>query len=399
MTSNYKFSALKKVWVSAAAIFILCTYAAGQQQGAPPIDVQPEASPYSDPLFWILAIVALVLLVFINQLSKLFAAVITKLARKDNGKTLMILFLVSLASLVSGSIFAAGDPLAKAEQVPFLHHGFGNKPLNILALIIVLEVFVVLYYSFLIKKFLVKEKEAQPYIEKISTPFWDRFNKSVAVEQEAAILTDHDYDGIKELDNSLPPWWKYGFYLTIVWAVVYMAHFHVFGTGVLQLQELKNAEDQAAIDLAEYEKMQSNRVDELSVVFLSAAEDIAKGRSLFKEKTCTVCHGELGQGINGPNLTDHFWIHGGSINEIFKTIKYGVPEKGMKAWKSEISAPHMAQIASYIMSLKDSNPPGAKETQGLLYTPQPAVSDSSEVVAADSLQLNINAPDTSMKQN
>jgi cytochrome c oxidase cbb3-type subunit 3 len=264
--------------------------------------------------------------------------------------------------------------------------------LNLLALIIAIELIVVLYYAFLIKRFLVKEAEAEPFVEKKTTPFWDRFNKSVAIEKEAAILTDHDYDGIKELDNNLPPWWKYGFYLTIVWAVFYLAHFHVFGTGALQLQELKNEEEQAAFDLAEYEKTQKNKVDEKTVVFLASSDELAKGRALFTEKTCIVCHGQFGEGKNGPNLTDKFWIHGGSINDIFKTIKYGVPEKGMKAWKSDIGAPDMALIASYIMSIQGTNPPGAMPPQGIEYIPASIVSDTTAVIVPDSLGTAL--PDT-----
>jgi cytochrome c oxidase cbb3-type subunit 3 len=371
------------------AMAFMSIVAQAQQQGAPPLEIKPEPSPYSDPLFWILASVALVLLIFISQLGKLFVAVIKNFARKGSDKAMLIVAMIAASMGISNSTMAqaadAAAASAPAEKVPFLHHGFGNMQLNILAIVIAVELIVVLYYAFLIKRFLVREKEAAPYVEKKSKPFWDRFNKSVAIEQEAAILTDHDYDGIKELDNNLPPWWKYGFYLTIVWAVVYLAHFHVFGTGALQLQELKNAEDKAAFDLAEYEKTQKNKVDEKTVVFMSSADDIAKGRAIFVEKNCAQCHGQLGEGKNGPNLTDKFWIHGGSINDIFKTIKYGVPEKGMRPWKSEINAPDMALLSSYIMSLQGSNPPGAVAPQGVEYIPAAAVADTTKVIVPDSL--------------
>jgi cytochrome c oxidase cbb3-type subunit 3 len=379
------------------ALLFITTIGIAQQQGAPPLDVKPEPSPYGDPLFWGLASIALILLVFITQLGKLFAAIVKNLARKGGDKMMMLIALIGGTLLTSQTTIAqtsatGADATAVEEQFSFLHDGFGNMQLNLLALIIAIELIVVLYYAFLIKRFLVKEAEAEPFVEKKTTPFWDRFNKSVAIEKEAAILTDHDYDGIKELDNNLPPWWKYGFYLTIVWAVFYLAHFHVFGTGALQLQELKNEEEQAAFDLAEYEKTQKNKVDEKTVVFLASSDELAKGRALFTEKTCIVCHGQFGEGKNGPNLTDKFWIHGGSINDIFKTIKYGVPEKGMKAWKSDIGAPDMALIASYIMSIQGTNPPGAMPPQGIEYIPASIVSDTTAVIVPDSLGTAL--PDT-----
>jgi cytochrome c oxidase cbb3-type subunit 3 len=144
--------------------------------------------------------------------------------------------------------------------------------------------------------------------------------------------------------------------------------------------------------LAEYEKTQKNKVDEKTVVFLASSDELAKGRALFTEKTCIVCHGQFGEGKNGPNLTDKFWIHGGSINDIFKTIKYGVPEKGMKAWKSDIGAPDMALIASYIMSIQGTNPPGAMPPQGIEYIPASIVSDTTAVIVPDSLGTAL--PDT-----
>ncbi|MEY3398527.1 MAG: hypothetical protein RL220_1121, partial [Bacteroidota bacterium] len=240
-----------------AGLMIIPTIAAHALQGAPAPEPKPaEPSPYQEPMFYAMLVIAFILLVFIMQLSKLFSAVVQNFVKKN--KTLIVLLISGIAMMSPSDLFAAvqasGDAADGGELVPFLHHGFGHKAYNILAVIIALEIFVAMYYSYLIRSFLVKAKEAEPYVERKSKPFWDRFNKSVAVESEATIMTDHEYDGIRELDNSLPPWWKYGFYLTIVWSFIYLAHYHVFGTGELQLDELASENARAEAQIAEYMK-------------------------------------------------------------------------------------------------------------------------------------------------
>ena len=96
---------------------------------------------------------------------------------------------------------------------------------------------------------------------------------------------------------------------------------------------------------------------------------------------CAVCHGVNGEGnVVGPNLTDDHWLHKGSIKDIFKTIKYGVPEKGMKSWAADFSPLQIAQLASYVKSLHGSNPPNAKEKQGELFA-------ESDGMVVDSVQV------------
>ena len=194
----------------------------------------------------------------------------------------------------------------------------------------------------------------------------DKWNAAVPIEEEASILMDHDYDGIRELDNDLPPWWKYGFYLTIVFALVYLIIFHVTHTGDSQLTEYNKEMAQADADLAAYRKTAANAVDETTVKLLTDAESLAKGKELFHDN-CVACHNQQGQGLVGPNLTDDYWLHGGKINDVFKTIKFGYPEKGMKAWKDDFSGSQIAMLASYIKSLHGTNPPNPKEKQGELF--------------------------------
>jgi len=171
---------------------------------------------------------------------------------------------------------------------------------------------------------------------------------------------DHDYDGITEYDNDLPPWWKYGFYLTVVFAVAYLSYYHVSQRGQLQTAEYETEMQQAALLLA---ATPDDPTKLTTFAALTAPADLAAGKSIFATN-CAPCHGTNAEGKVGPNLTDAYWLHGGEINHVYKTIKYGVTSKGMVAWKGKMASKQLLQVASYIESLQGSNPPGAKEPQG-----------------------------------
>jgi len=232
---------------------------------------------------------------------------------------------------------------------------------------------------------LVREiKKESSYVKRQSgfAAWWNKldkkiFTKAVPVEKEADVLMDHDYDGIKELDNALPPWWKWGFYLTLIVGVFYLLRFHVWKTGPAPEEEYAREMQLAAVRL---EKNKSNTGEELNenTVTLADAAGIAEGKKLFMG-VCNTCHGNNGEGnAIGPNLTDKYWLHGGSINDVFRTIVNGVPEKGMQSWKKNYTSAEIRNLASYILSLQGSNPPNAKAPQGELYTGVPAA-DSSAV--------------------
>ena len=193
--------------------------------------------------------------------------------------------------------------------------------------------------------------------------WWKKLNDAKPIEQEKDILLDHEYDGIRELDNNLPPWWKYGFYITILFAVGYMLHFHVFKTGKLQIAEYNDEMEKARIELEEYRLLAANNVDETNVTMLEDNTEISKGSEIFKQY-CSSCHGNAGEGNVGPNLTDDYWLHGGDIKNIFKVIKEGVPQKGMISWKQQLSPKQIQEVSSFIITLAGTNPPNAKEPQG-----------------------------------
>ena len=189
------------------------------------------------------------------------------------------------------------------------------------------------------------------------------FTDAVSIENEDSILLDHDYDGIHELDNNLPPWWLWGFYITIAWAGVY-AWYYLAAENRLVGDNEYVAEMQVAAAEAE---ARGASVDEESVKLLTDLGSIADGAEVFKNN-CVACHLASGGGSVGPNLTDEYWLHGGSIKDIFRTIKVGVPEKGMISWESQLSPTDIQKVASFVISLKGTNPADGKAPQGDKWT-------------------------------
>lgn len=212
-------------------------------------------------------------------------------------------------------------------------------------------------------------KESKPGFELNLKPFfakmWAMMNKSVAIEKEKEIMSHHEYDGIRELDNDLPPWWKWGFVLTIVFSVVYLWRYHVTQTAPLQIQELEIEMAEAEEQMKLYRAQSASLVDETTVTLNNEAEFLEKGRAVFIAN-CAACHLENGAGSVGPNMTDRYFLHGNDIASIFKVIKYGVVEKGMQSWQEMLSPTQIAQVANYIKTLEGTNVPGGKEPQGVL---------------------------------
>jgi cytochrome c oxidase cbb3-type subunit III len=217
-----------------------------------------------------------------------------------------------------------------------------------------------------------------------------KLTKRAAPEKEKDILMHHEYDGIRELDNVLPPWWVWLFYGTIIWGVIYIVNVHVIKVWPDQRTEYELEMAQAAVDIDAYLALQAAAVDENTVVALTDAAALSTGNRIFQE-FCKACHGAAGEGnAVGPNLTDTYWIHGGSINDVFRTVKYGVAEKGMQSWKGELNPQQMQAVASYILSLQGTNPPNAREPQGEPYVPkdtapvEPAAAEGAVVAQAGS---------------
>ncbi|MGM0635138.1 MAG: cbb3-type cytochrome c oxidase N-terminal domain-containing protein [Bacteroidota bacterium] len=201
-------------------------------------------------------------------------------------------------------------------------------------------------------------------LEQESFSAWiSSLNKSKGIEEENEIILDHNYDGIQELDNRLPPWWLYGFYASIIFAVIYMVRFHVWG-GYTQDEEYEKEVAIAEKQVEEYLANADDIIDYETVEKLEEESDLAAGEQIYTAN-CVACHRADGGGSIGPNLTDDHWILGGGIKNVFKTISEGGrPGKGMIAWKSDLSAKEIQQVSSYVLTLQDNNPEDGKEPQG-----------------------------------
>lgn len=278
--------------------------------------------------------------------------------------------------LVPALLALAGTAQAQAYQDPdnaLSHEG----TLWVLAMLNALLLGVILFQINLIRKLThhvagpSTELAAETAVQQ-GPSWWARLMQSltrqVPVEQEKEIELDHEYDGIRELDNSLPPWWLWLFYGTIVWSVVYLVNIHVIKIWPDQDTEYRLEMAKAKADVDAYLATLTDLVDENTVERHNDPSVISTGKTIYMDN-CTPCHGKALEGVEGlgPNLVDGYWKHGGGIKNVFRVIKYGVPDKGMISWKAQLKPSEIAALAEYILSKEGSNPPNAKAPEGELW--------------------------------
>ena len=277
---------------------------------------------------------------------------------------------------------------------------FIEEPIVMLFLLLVLLILIaieaivesmnnILYQS------LSSEAKAKYDTQKVNTPKiveWIKttYTKSLGqkpIQEEHEIILDHNYDGIKELDNNLPPWWIYGFYASILFAAIYLVRYHVFN-GENQYEELEIEYAQAKEAIENYKKTAKDLVDINTVELLTDASDLSAGKTIF-ETNCVACHLADGGGSIGPNLTDKNWISGGSIKDIFKTVSEGGRDgKGMIAWKQLLKPAEMAQVSSYVLQFQGTTPAKPKAPEGDIWTdPNTEVTAETNIIETDSTQL------------
>ena len=192
------------------------------------------------------------------------------------------------------------------------------------------------------------------------------WTKAKPIAQEGEIILDHNYDGIKELDNSLPPWWIYMFYATIVFAVVYLVRFEVLD-GDNQITEYNKAVTAAKSSLKEYKATATDIIDISTVTLLTDQKDLNRGKAVYN-LNCAACHMADGGGGIGPNLVDEYWVLGGGTKNVFATISNGGRDgKGMIAWKKTLKPKDIAKVSSYILSLQGKTPANPKKAEGELW--------------------------------
>ncbi len=276
-------------------------------------------------------------------------------------------------------IFAASPALAAADSTV---NGTGNLYKEILIIVFLVTVLLLMVSAVLLKavKIMARElkdpspipvKEPGRFLEYEEWAALEKAKPSILVKlmglrpisEEKDMTLEHDFDGITELDNPTPAWFMGLFYGSIAFAIVYMLNYHVFKWSPLQDEEYAIEMKTAEVEKKAFLAKSGNMIDENSVKLISDAGIIEAGKTVYLQN-CIACHGEKGQGSIGPNLTDEYWLHGGSVNNIFKTIKYGVPEKGMISWEKTLTPKQTSDVSNFILSIQGSKPANGKAPQG-----------------------------------
>jgi cytochrome c oxidase cbb3-type subunit 3 len=343
------------------------------------LSAQNQVSPVTDsnqpsPLAVALTIIAIVLCFVIWGLGQSLSALAKVLRDKQNKITLLLILILGLFQFSAHAQTTTPNAAVITAQ-PVTYAGMSDVAFWTFMWVIGAEFFVIFMLSLGIKRLyaelLDKPEKEIDWLKKLKTKWHDLdaklFTKATPIEKEADVLLDHDYDGIRELDNALPPWWKYGFYVTIVIGFIYFFNFHVMGTGKNPTDEYLAEMELARIEKADYEAQNKDKVDESNVPMADAV-GISIGNELYHQPgMCASCHGQSGEGGAGPNLTDDYWIHKGSLNDIYQSIKIGYPDKGMQSWQTTFNPKQISQLPTYIKSLRGTNPPNAMPPKGDLY--------------------------------
>ncbi len=341
----------------------------------------PKPSSMANPLAQILVVIIIALAIIIGLMANVVTGAAqvfiqkirdTRNSNNTSPKTLSVIALL----LFTGSAWAQDAANAATDAAPAVNHfgGLSGTVFYTLISVIAVEIIILMTLIYNLKMLLRKESVANTAVvpeeitENALAKWWDKINKFRPLKEEQDIDLGHDYDGIRELDNGLPPWWLYGFYCCVFFACVYLWRYHVSSDAApSSAEEYTIAVAKAEVEKEAYLKNAASKVDENSVKLLTEAADLEAGKKIFTS-VCAACHLADGGGAVGPNLTDDYWLHGGSIKDVFKTLKYGWPEKGMKSWKDDYSPVQLAQLASYVKSLKGTKPAKPKEPQGELYS-------------------------------
>lgn len=311
------------------------------------------------------------LLMFVTFFVGLLVYVFT-LSKKDVKRMSNLPLEDGTARKITLTLLFTGLGLGAFAQSGATPEAAGNEELLMGVVIVVILFFALILGAIVVQVVVLANKlNARLHPEKQPTglfteSWWKKFRGvSVALsDEEKLIIQGHDYDGIQELDNRMPPWLAFLFQGTIAFAVIYMLIYHGFKLGDLPQAELDKELEAAAVQKAAFLEREGAKIDENSVMLVSDAGELAKGKDIFITN-CAACHAADGGGTVGPNLTDKFWLHGGSIQDVFRVIKHGVPEKGMIAWEKQLKPQEIQWVASFIVGqLVGSTPAVAKEPQG-----------------------------------
>jgi len=336
----------------------------------------PGESIFSNPLALALLFVMILLAIVIGVLGYVLLGIADirlqeRKKREAAAKIIPLVLLVSLLTFASPS-FAQEEKVEEPVKTAAAIGGMDTSTFYLMNSVIFLE-FLIIMGLLINIRFLVRKEQVKltgaglspaeiRELKKTKLNWWDKMNKMKPISEESSLVLDHEYDGIRELDNRLPPWWLYGFYVTIIFGVFYLWRFHISHSGPSSGEEYTASVKKAEMEVREYLKKKGDAVDENTVTLLVSADDLGEGRSIF-QRSCASCHKENGAGDVGPNLTDDYWLHGNDIRDVFKTIRYGI--NAMPQWQNTYSNKQIAQVASYVKSLHGTNPSSPKPPQGV----------------------------------
>ena len=312
--------------------------------------------------YYLLTAIAIILLVVIVALNGAIKNIATGKAlwENKNGAAVVLAFVFS---------FAGNQAFAQSQDMVIVEPNYGL--VFWLFLLVVLILIIIVFVQLSVLSGLVNTIKGQTAedgeyyeVETGFDRFWKGLTNAAPIEREAEIMTDHEYDGIKELDNVLPPWWVWLFYLSIVFAVVYFGYYEIYKSTDMSMDEYQVemliAEEQAA----------AIGVTPDNVQLMEDESNLANGKKVF-ESNCASCHLIDGGGSIGPNLTDNYWKNGGSIKNLFTTVENGIPATTMVSWKALISPNDRQDVVSYILvKLVGSTPANPKDPEGELYNPE-----------------------------
>ncbi|MGV3632223.1 MAG: c-type cytochrome [Bacteroidota bacterium] len=336
--------------------------------GTETVTSKPNYKDNLDLFYW-LSILAFIQLLAILLLSNAIISLVksdffrNKIKEGSSiAKTLAVLLALGLLASPQQALALQFTAPGKSTE-PTLWLLVENSDIYFLLAINGILLLVLLYLRGMFRNFLymVKPKPVKAKREKIARKINRVLTDTVPIEQESKIMLHHEYDGIRELDNNLPPWWVWGFVATVVFAIVYLFNYHVFKTSDLQLTEYEKDMKKSEREVKAYLAKMAMNVDETNATLLTAPSDVSAGKSVF-QANCVTCHNPNGEGNIGPNLTDKQWIYGFDIKDLFRTIKTGTPN-GMPEHNSKLNPVQIQQVGSYILQLPETK---GKEAEGTI---------------------------------
>lgn len=334
------------------------------------VTYKPNYQDNLDLFYWLLLgifIQLIAILVISNSIQTLVKSDYFKkrLNDKNSGILKAVMLIITFGFIASQNSSLALQFTSPGESInePTLWLLVEKSDLYFLIAINIILLGIIIYLRNMFKSFLSMVKTKKEIAKEV--PVTKKINKLltdvVPIEEESKIMLHHEYDGIRELDNNLPPWWVWGFVATIVFSIYYMVDYHVLGTSDLQIKAYEKDIKKSEKEVKAYLSKMAMNVDETNATIMTAASDISAGKSIF-QTNCVTCHNPNGEGNIGPNLTDKSWIYGFDVKEVYKTIKLGAPN-GMPEHASKLNPIQIQQVSSFVLQLKET---AGKEAQGTI---------------------------------